>query len=277
MVKDKIGKQMYKNPVILFRHERNSLEEYEIAKKYFPVYEHRTQCKKGDLVIGRFSVLPYYKELEKDVEQLGAIMFNTVHQHEYISSFNYYDKMIDLTPETWREYNFPYSTYEGPFVVKGCTNSRKHQWDTHMFAKTRTEAVIIANKLHNDMLLSEQDILYRKYIPLKNHGIGINGLPFSNEWRYFAIGGTLIDYGFYWSSLHRDVEDVHDEKREWLVNEILSRMSNSNIFYSFDIAETEDGNWILIEMNSGQMSGLSTINPDRFYYHLYNTVMELVS
>ena len=39
-------------------------------------------------------------------------------------------------------------------------------------------------------------------------------------------------------------------------------------FFVLDIAEKRDGGWILIEMNDGQMSGLSMNDPDIFYKNL---------
>lgn len=39
-------------------------------------------------------------------------------------------------------------------------------------------------------------------------------------------------------------------------------------FYVLDIAQKEDGNWVLVEVNEGQQAGLSAIDPTLFYSSL---------
>lgn len=55
-------------PVMLFRQDRETYDEIQIARKYFEVYERRNLIPDNSLVIGRYSVLPYYKELEEDLK-----------------------------------------------------------------------------------------------------------------------------------------------------------------------------------------------------------------
>jgi hypothetical protein len=43
---------------------------------------------------------------------------------------------------------------------------------------------------------------------------------------------------------------------------------NGKGFAVFDVAQTEAGNWILIELNAGIQSGLSMIDSDEFYKNL---------
>ena len=141
-----------------------NLEEYQVANKYFDVYANRTEIPFDSLVIGRYSVLPYYDELEKDLFFRNSTLINSYKEHLFIANFHYYEYISDLTPQTWFEYEFYKCEYNGPFVVKGLTNSRKHQWNTHMFAKNKIEALHIASKLANDPLIGQQGIIYRKYI-----------------------------------------------------------------------------------------------------------------
>lgn len=60
------------NPVILFRKNEAVEEEFEVAKRFFPVVEHRSDIPTNSLVICRYSALPFNKELEYDVENLGS-------------------------------------------------------------------------------------------------------------------------------------------------------------------------------------------------------------
>ena len=52
---------------------------------------------------------------------------------------------------------------------------------------------------------------------------------------------------------------------EWLIQ----RYAN---FFVLDIAKTESGDWILVEINDGQMSGLSMCNPHQLYSKLQQIV-----
>ena len=57
---------------VLFRKCLSEEGEYETAKKHLNVITSRCDVKPGDLVVGRYSVLPYYKELENDIEKMGG-------------------------------------------------------------------------------------------------------------------------------------------------------------------------------------------------------------
>ena len=63
-------------PLILFRHSIETEEEYSIARKYFDVVGSRTLVH-DSLVIGRYSVLPFYKELEIDLLNHNSVLINS--------------------------------------------------------------------------------------------------------------------------------------------------------------------------------------------------------
>jgi hypothetical protein len=132
---------MYKNPVILFRHSLAEEGELAIAQKYFPVIEQRALVSENfDMVVPRYSALPYYQELERDIIHLGSNLINTYRQHCYVANIrNWYYDFGDITPRTW--FYLDQIPNEGPFVLKGSTNSKKHQWATHMFANNKQEAI----------------------------------------------------------------------------------------------------------------------------------------
>jgi len=253
--------------IILFRKWENSEEEFKIAKKYLSVSESRVGLS-NKLVIGRYSVLPYYEELEKDLESQGSKLINTYHQHQFIADFLWYHFVREFTPKTYfGDYGVPQGIPDkGPFVVKGTTNSRKFEWNTKMFARTREEALNIALELSQDSLIRSQGTIIREYVPLKTYELGINGLPFSNEWRFFYLGSKRLCYAYYWSIAQKRGE-MSQEGLDFADNiaKIISRETN---FFVLDIAEKQEGGWILIEINDGQMSGLSENNPEELYKSL---------
>jgi hypothetical protein len=69
-----------KNYTILFRKgiDLQHEEEFNIARKYFNVVEYRSHCPQAHNIIGRYSLLPFYQELEVDLKSLkiAELFFN---------------------------------------------------------------------------------------------------------------------------------------------------------------------------------------------------------
>lgn len=250
--------------VVLFRYSQDNIEEFKICSKFFNTVKLRTECPEG-LVVGRYSVLPYYSEVEQDLLNKGAYLVNNLQQHNYIAHMEWTKDLKDLTPKTYNRFTWP-SAPSGSYVVKGETNSKKSQWNTMMYAPDKLEANKIATKLACDGLIGEQQIVYREYVPLKTLEVGINGLPFSNEWRFFFYKDLKLAHGFYWScSEKRGKIDGSGIQFAHKCAKIIAPNTN---FFVIDIAETEKGEWICVEVNDGQMSGLSECNPYELYSNL---------
>jgi hypothetical protein len=259
------------DPVLLIRRELMSNYEYQFASKYFRVEESRVLCRDA-LVIGRYSVLPHYRELERDLSLLGSRLVNTWEEHDWISSFAYYEQLRDFTPETWDEESIIHCQHQGPFVVKGKLKSRKWQWKSLMFAPTKRDALMLGQRLMEDSEISEQGIVYRRFVPLKTFGLGIDGLPQTNEWRFFYYQTTRVAHAFYWTgSDYLNAASLSSEAIE-LADELAKIAARHATFFALDLAETEDGRWILIELNDGQMSVPSEHDLDELYGNLRTAV-----
>jgi len=254
---------------ILFRRLFNDDEEIQIAKKHCNVCEYRTQVSENSLIIGRYSVLPYYKELEIDLSSKGSKSINTYQEHRYIADIcNYYEDIKEYTPKTYTTWgNLP----EGQWVLKGKTNSRKHQWNTHMFAKSTKDIKGVVHKLLDDPLISEQGIVVREYVPLKTFGIGINGVPITKEFRCFFYKDEFLVGDYYWSEHPEHYQPLPNEGKEFAIK-VAKKLKERTSFFVIDIAETVRNEWIVIEVNDGQMSGLSCNDPDRFYKKLQELI-----
>jgi hypothetical protein len=257
-------------PIILFRESLVEKEEIEAASLYFDVYKYHSDIPEGSLVFGRYSVLPFYEWVEEDLNHKACLLVNTYKQHKYIANFEYYNDLEDLTFKTW----FAPSDLreaDAPFVIKGKTNSRKSDWNGCMFAKTAKDAIRQGCDLQQDSLIGQQDIIYRKYVPLETYEIGVNGLPFTNEWRVFVYKDSILSYAYYWSNAERaDEINIAGPQEGFLefANKVIDRMKYKLEFYVIDIARTADKEWILVEINDAQMSGLSMNNPNVLYSNL---------
>jgi len=264
-------------PIILYRESRETMHWGELvsATKYFDCMESRMLIQPDDLVVGRYSVLPFYREQERDIKLAGAQLINTFEQHNYIADLkNWVYDLKELTPETWdRLEDLP---DDCSFVLKGETNSRKHDWDTMMFAKDKEAACQVHSLLCKDGLIGYQDIYIRKYYPLKTYMIAIQGLPVTHEFRFFVCYGQVLCGGYYWSNHVDDlpaIPNVDDVPREFL-QEVINRVGNKANFYTIDVALTADGKWIVIELNDGQMAGIQENLPEDLYSNLRRVINE---
>ncbi len=260
------------NPVILFRAGYSERDEESAVRTYFRTITQRAQIQKDDFVIPRYSALPFFQELCGDIQYLGGTVINSYKQHMFIADLeNWYAVLRDITPRTWfRLGDIPYNE-EGPFVLKGATNSRKHQWLTHMYASNITEAQRIHWELSNDGFIGDQSIYIRKFVNLRKFLIGVNGMPVTNEWRTFVLYGKILASGYYWSNYWDDLEEKPqmDSRAQELLELVIDRVGNASNFYVIDIGQLEDGSWTVVELNDGMMSGLSMIDPDILYKNMY--------
>lgn len=257
------------NPVILFRPFHGVEDELEIAKKYFKVIDSRVKIQKNDFVICRYSYLPFPYELEQDVKFLGGQMINSHQEHLFAADLkNWVNCLGDLTPRTWD--NLHDIPDDCSFVLKGETNSRKNYWKSMMFASNKEEAKQVYFRLQDDGLIGQQKIYIREYVPLKTHLMGIQGMPVTHEFRVFVYEKQVVSVGFYWANYLEDIPvkpDISDIPANFL-KEVIDRIGDQISFYAVDIAQTQSGNWIVIEVNDGTCSGLSDNDPDILYSNL---------
>lgn len=261
---------------ILFREDKHTHDEYDACVKHFgtDVIRYRHEIKKGDTILGRYSVLPFYHELDDECKSIGAKLVNSFNQHKYIADMkDWVLDLEDLTPKTWMLSDLHNGYMSIPdtefgYFIKGATNSKKHLWNTHARAKTKNDIGGIVSRLREDLFLEGQDIAIREFVPLKVLEEGISGLPMANEYRFFFFKGYLIAEGFYWSIIN-EMPDILPPVAAYDIavdaSEILKDKVNA---YVIDVAEKVDGKWIVVEVNDFQMSGLSTINPNSFYRDL---------
>ena len=270
---------MNKLPIILFRPDESNKQEFELAKQYFEVITQRAEINKRETVLCRYSCLPYMKELENDVNILGGKLFNSYKNHQYCADIQqWYSDLEEYTFPTWFSVEEIPLSENGPFVIKGRTNSRKFQWKSKMFAKDRSDVGRVVGNLMDDPFIAEQGLVFRKYIPLKTITESLQGLRITEEFRFFFV--KIKDYfspfcigeSFYWGAHLEDIQDVNRTLIPYSASRLASKIANIVCekvnFVCVDIGIKEDGDPILIELNDGCMAGLSCINPDKFYRNL---------
>lgn len=258
---------------IYYRKSLFDKEELKAAQKYFNCVDLVSDIKEGDFIIPRYSLYPFPRDQEREIINMGAKVINTYNQHLYIADLqNYVIDLGELTPKTWDDISkIP---EDGPFILKGETNSKKSYWLKNMFAKNKREAIEVHSRLLEDSLISEQKIYIREYVPLVTYLIGIGGIPITKEFRFFVAYGQILTGGYYWQNYSEDLECVPsvDEVPKEFLQKVIDKVGNNSNFYVIDVAQKQNGDWIVIELNDGMQGGLSENDPDTLYKNLKEAI-----
>lgn len=267
---------------VLFRSDRYSEEEKLICEKYFPVYSTRMKVPKESLVIGRYSVLPYYKELVTDLAEVGSSLINKFHEHRYIANFDWYYDIQHLTPRTYfsaSDATWNWNLHKHGMFLKGRTNSAKN-WNW-MYAPTKEDFWRIDCFLHQHDVIASQGVVYREFIPLEilEKKCIPTSFDFVNEWRCFFYRDKLLTYGYYWSiASDETIEKANQQNLDGMLTiaqQAATILADKTNFFVVDVAKTADGRWIVIEVNDGQMSGLSMCDPEILYRNLSENIKDV--
>lgn len=266
-------------PTVYYRESLMDEEEWDaiVFENFFwtPLL---SKLEANHFVIPRYSVLPFAKDLYNEFAQIGCGVINTLRMHEYTANMkDWYWDLKDLTPATYDAlYKIPPEKHANAFVLKGATNSRKSQWNTHMFAENYNMAQSVFAELADDSLIGQQQIYIREFVPLHTYLKGINGLPITKEFRVFFYKDQVLAKGFYWQNYVDDIGFTPDanEIPYQLLEEVGRRLGRKVNFYVVDIAQTVEGKWIVVEVNDGCMSGLACVDPNELYGNLYKLLTQ---
>lgn len=264
-------------PVLLYRASSIEPEELEAAQEAgWPCTPTRMAIKPGDLVVPRYSALPFYAEQDHDITIAGARLVNSLREHRYVADLlEYVADLGDMTPTTWSQPSEVPQDEPGAFVLKGATNSRKFEWKTSMFAKDRAAVMEVFDRLLDDTMIGQQPIYVRRYVPLRRFMTAFWDLPITREFRFFVYRGKVLSGGYYWASHWEDLQGKVDPAlldpagvpRDWL-QVAIDRVQGRVPFFAIDVAEKEAGGWMVVELNDGSMSGLSMNDPRLLYENL---------
>lgn len=208
-----------------------------------------------------------YRGLYRAALRNGALLINSPDDYRFCHELpQWYPNLKGSTPESvWFEPNEKLGfelrsmTAEvrdklgnGPYVVKDYVKSRKHEWDTACYIPDIGKLVEVTRaflELQGDDL--NGGLVYRKYVPLRRVGTHPkSGAPIFNEVRVWFLAGIAIANHAYWGPSEGG-EDIERPRGQFFTGEPVS----SN-FYTMDLAQLEDGNWVIIELGDGQVSGL---------------------
>lgn len=244
-----------------------------------------TDLTDQDIVIPRYTTLPFYKDVYREFDNIDCQVVNPIWAHEFMADlFKWYPHFKAITPKTWGQYDMVKLPEDKAYVLKGATNSKKAYWNTHMYAGSKKEAIQVFSRLVDDGLVGNQEIAIREYVPLKTFMYGINGMPVTREFRYFFFNGEIVSRGFYWQNYADELteDNMRLPEHKYSFTSFLRHITdtldaNSIEFVCVDIAQTVTGEWLVVELNDGTMAGLSCIDPKQFYTELYERAVERYS
>lgn len=258
---------------VLFLHDPKLLDpgELEAVRDHTPwaVGESVLDVRAGDLVIARHTVWPWPRRVARDIARQGGELLNGTSAYVYADtpvSWSY--DLGDLTPRTWTD--FSRLPAAAAFIVKGA-KADKSRWD-RMFARNAYAARELMAELARETASRGEELVAREYVPLERLGGTPGGCPVCTEFRIFIADGEVLAAGFYWDPA--DCERAPPPPEEIppeFVRAALDRLEENGCplrYYALDVARKADGGWMVVEVNDGQRSGLSTVDPVALYGRL---------
>jgi hypothetical protein len=187
-----------------------------------------------------------------------------------------YEFIKESTPETnWTEikgdvnfekiFDLTTSFRDNPIIVKDYVKSQKHHWTEACFIPNASDKDSVKRVVSRFIELQGESLnvglVFRKFEELEfltNHSK--SNMPLTKEFRLFFFGGQIIKIFNYW-----DEGDYGDTKPDLTKFEGIGNKVQSN-FFTMDIAKKKNGEWIIMELGDGQVSGIpDNEDKDDFY------------
>ena len=211
-----------------------------------------------------------YADFESEMSSRGYVLQTNAYQYiDTLSLPTYFETIEDLTPPalwTWEAdiesaWEMAQSLGPGPKIVKDHIKSAKEAWLEACFVPEDADYSqfkgICEELMERRGELFEKGFVVRPFVPLKQLGASWMGFPIFDEYRLIFWKGEMILADAY-SDLSGKLPDF--SKFKTLGDRIDSP------FFVADIARTEAGELILIELNDGGVAGLPPLShPIDFY------------
>lgn len=214
--------------------------------------------------IGAFS--SQYEDVYSTLLQDGIKLIHTPEEHYRCSVLSqWYPLIEDLTPKSLcfhgppKEYLIE-QELGWPIFMKGERQTSYHRRKLsiiHNRQELREALALYAT----DPVLQWQNIACRQFIPLRLvTDDSPDRIPASFEFRTFWWKGELVGMGAYWWQVRSySITPREQEAAIDIAQQAAERVQVT--FLVIDVAQTQDGRWIVIECNDGQETGYCTASP----------------
>ncbi len=216
--------------------------------------------------IARVGAVEDYPAFHAAMREHGVELVHTSEQHDLCSELPlWYPMLADLTPES-RWYDKAPSAAEAadifgwPIFLKGSRQTSRHKAKLSI-VHDDAEYDAAVESFADDRILHWQKVVLRKFIPLRPVTADMGErIPASFEFRTFWWKGQLAGAGPYFAEFAKYAWNASEEKAALTIAAEAARRV-ALPFVVIDVAQTQTGEWIVIEINDAQESGYTGISP----------------
>ncbi len=228
--------------------------------------------------IARVGAIDEYGDAYQHLLARGVRLVHTPQQHLACSQLPYwYEPLRDITPRSLWFNTRPSATDVGkelgwPVFIKGARQTSRHQRALSI-VNNPDECERALDAYENDPILQWQEIVCRQFVPLRRvEDIDPERIPSSFEFRSFWWHNTCVGFDRYWTESTYAISKSEQERALRVGRDASQRIDAP--FKVIDLAQTETGDWIVIELNDGQESGYAAIHPLGLWRRLIDAVSE---
>ena len=181
----------------------------------------------------------YYPNVYKIIEQWAprSIWFNDINENVVELCRNHINNDIII-----KDYVKSEKGFDDIFLLEKSLNKEEFFERVLKFKNSRGK-------------LFSEGIVFKEYHKLRNYG------DRTNEYRFFVLNGNII-------SISQNTGLTYGQLPEHsFLKEIIPNIDSN--FFTIDIAEKEDGTWMVLECGDGQVSGLSPDQDEFIYYSVF--------
>lgn len=218
-----------------------------------------------------------YETLYHELKKKNLCLINSPEEYQHCHYFpESYEIIKNHTPKSiFLAYDNDFSFDElhkklsafgdKPLILKDYVKSRKHEWNEACFIESAANRENVEKIINRFLELQGEDLneglVFREFVEfqsLTNHSK--SGMPLTKEFRLFFLKGELIFTSEYWEE---GVYTKTDLPTEFFAEIAKNVQSN---FFTMDIAQKTDGNWLIIELGDGQVAGLPDSADENLFY-----------
>ncbi len=209
-----------------------------------------------------------FKLINSPKEYLGC--HHIVNWYPVIKNFT--PKTIIVKSENIREVVDSVRTFgDSSVIIKDFVSSQKHSWREACFipsgndiiAATTIVATFIGMQKEVDGI--QGGVVLREFVPLRFIGIHPKSqMPLSQEFRIFVFRGKVISLSQYWEYGNYAESCPPDTLIKNIADTVIQKIGSN--FFTIDLAQKEDGDWICIEVGDGQVSSLPDKGNKKEFY-----------
>ena len=207
-----------------------------------------------------------YAQWYSELQELGiSLIHSPAEQLRCTTLSEWYPLIEELTPRSqvfgespsveMIEANFDY-----PLFMKGSRQTNRHQASLSII-RDRSQLKSALAIYRSDPVLHWQEVVCRELMSLRPIEGGIEGkVPASFEFRTFWWYGEFVGAGAYW--FEADTYQWNETERAEALEVAHEAARQIRCpFVAIDVAQCQDGRWIVIECNDGQESGFAGASP----------------